>query len=577
MSSADSIPSFANKHANINLLWAELLIEELIRFGVSDFCIAPGSRSTPLTLAVANHHQARSHVHFDERGLGFLALGLSKSTNKPVVVITTSGSAVANLYPAVIEAKQSNVPLIILSADRPPELLGCAANQAIDQHRIFANYPVFFAQVPSPTTSIKASFLLTTIAQGLFQQQQDLGPIHLNMAFQEPFYPQGQLVDFSEYLQPLSRWLESSSPFTELVQPINSEDNKAEIKINASKIIIIVGRMQDTEQAQAIAKLCQQQHFMLLADIQSQLQSHQQNLVGYDLLLENKQLKEQLLESDLIIQFSGHLVSKRLQQMIEQSQSPIWQISEHNQRIDPGHNVCKRFKLSAKQFCQQVKNEKAIDKQWYSRLHQTQQYLSNIIHKICNDEILSEINVTRYLLTQSNQQVMVGNSLAIRIADMFAQNQANIFTNRGASGIDGLLATSIGIAKGKQQTTSLLIGDTSFLYDLNSLALLKQLSSNFIIVLLNNDGGGIFNLLPVPSETQERFYQVPHGLNFQHSCQQFNINYQRPSSFNEFKKQLNNAMEMDNQATLIEVCVNNQLTPSLIDKVKSEVKDALIL
>ena len=143
--------------SNINLLWASLIIEELVRNGISDFCIAPGSRSTPLTLAAASHKKANTHVHFDERGLGFLALGLSLYSRKPVVIITTSGTAVANLYPTIIEARQSGIPLIVLSADRPLELIDCGANQAIDQFRIFSHYPVFFAQIPSATTEKRSS------------------------------------------------------------------------------------------------------------------------------------------------------------------------------------------------------------------------------------------------------------------------------------------------------------------------------------------------------------------------------------------------------------------------------------
>ena len=211
--------AFPNEHDNINLLWANLLVEELIRHGIKDFCIAPGSRSTPLTLAVASHPKATSHVHFDERGLGFLGLGLSQASLKPVVIITTSGTAVANLYPAMIEAKQSNIPLIILSADRPPELIGCSANQAIDQYKIFADYPVFFSQIPSPTTSIKSNFLLTTLNQGLFQQKMTNGPIHFNLSFAEPFYPKTKKINYETYLSSLKNWLTSNDPFTLYAEP----------------------------------------------------------------------------------------------------------------------------------------------------------------------------------------------------------------------------------------------------------------------------------------------------------------------------------------------------------------------
>ena len=177
---------FKQSAANINLLWASLFIEELVRNNIYDFCIAPGSRSTPLTLAIAGRKDINTHLHFDERGLGFFALGIALAEKKPVVLITTSGTAVANLYPAVIEARQSNVPLIILSADRPPELINCGANQAINQYAIFADYPVFFQQIPSPTAQIKPNYLLTTINQGLAKQKDTPAPIHFNLAFPEP-------------------------------------------------------------------------------------------------------------------------------------------------------------------------------------------------------------------------------------------------------------------------------------------------------------------------------------------------------------------------------------------------------
>ena len=587
MAQVEKHNTFTHKHHNINLLWASLFIEELIRHGISDFCIAPGSRSTPLTLAAAKHPNAKTHVHFDERGLGFLALGLSQASAKPVVVIVTSGTAVANLYPAVIEAKQSHIPLIIISADRPPELIDCTANQAIEQHKIFADYPVFFCQIPSPTTSIKSNFLLTTIDQGLFQQGMTLGPIHFNMAFTEPFYPQNETIDFSAYLSSLKGWETHQSPFTvyhhanspaqhnSLSSHVFPESQK--IDLNAQRILVVVGRIKDKKQALAIERFCIQSNLVLFSDVQSQLQGSPHNINGYDLLLENENFKQLVQQTDLILQFSDHLISKRLSQLISSSTATIWEISEHKQRLDPSHCVGQRFVTYPSCFIQQVSNSKSIDNTWFNKVNRYKTTLTTITNEYVTDDKISEINCTAYMLNQSTDNIVLANSMAIRLADMFAQTEAHIYSNRGASGIDGLIATAVGIAKNNGSPTSLLIGDTSFLYDLNSLTLLQQLQQPFVIVLLNNDGGGIFNLLPVPESEKQVFYQLPHALTFKNTCDQFSIRYQQPTTFSEFKTHYQDALiTEDNKTTLIEVCVSNQLTATQLQAIKEQLQHAII-
>jgi 2-succinyl-5-enolpyruvyl-6-hydroxy-3-cyclohexene-1-carboxylate synthase len=575
MSQLSAQHRFPHDYHNINLLWASIFIEELIRHGVKDFCIAPGSRSTPLTLAVANHIKAKSHVHFDERGLGFLALGLSQASLKPVVVITTSGTAVANLYPAVIEAKQSHIPLIIISADRPSELINCAANQAIDQVNIFTHYPVFFNQLPSPSTAINSNVLLTTIDQGLFQQQINQGPIHFNIAFSEPFYPQGETRNFKNYLASLKGWDKHNRPFTDHQQLNQRIVNENKLDLAAQKIIVIVGRISDQQQALAIQQFCQAFNLVLLADVQSQLQASPNNILGYDLLLENTHFKQQLLQAELILQFSDHMVSKRLNQFIGESLASIWAISEYSQRIDPTHSMSRRIYSSAEQFIKTVINSQHIDQKWQHTLKQYENRLSSITTAYCHDTQLSEINCSTFLLNNAVGQVLLSNSMSIRLADMFAQTQVQIYSNRGASGIEGLIATAVGIAKNNHKTTHLLIGDTSFLYDLNSLHLLAQLNKALIIILLNNDGGGIFNLLPVPKAQQENYYQLPHGLTFQKTCEQFSINYSQPINFAAFKHEYEKATKQNN-STLIEVCISNQLTATQLQVIKEQIQDATL-
>lgn len=572
----DNTP-FKQSASNINLLWASLFIEELIRHGIEDFCIAPGSRSTPLTLAAATHNKAKTHTHFDERGLGFLALGLSRASQKPVVIITTSGTAVANLYPAVIEAKQSAVPLIILSADRPPELNNCGANQAIEQHNIFANYPVFFAQVATPTTQIKPNYLLTTIDQGLIRQKNDPAPIHFNLAFSEPFYPQEVQIDYQKYLSPLRSWLTSERVFTNYKEAQIELDPQVDNALQNKKVLVVIARGQNREEAQAAAEFAQAHNFPLQADIQSSVCQVKNNLFYYDLLLINNGFKELLNEADIIIQFGDQLISKRLSQFINQFHGDYWLIKKGDQRIDPDHNVSIRFNLPVAQWIKQYRSS-AIDKNWLTKLQQMNSQLAdNTLKPFLKQQDFSEIRVINSLdkLLPVNAPLFIGNSMPIRLCDMLmSENAAQVFSNRGASGIDGLLASAVGIAKNSTQSCTLLIGDTSFLYDLNSLALLKQLKHPFIIIVINNDGGSIFNLLAVPEAQKQDFYQLPHGLTFASSCRQFDIDYYQPRQLDEFKEHYQKALK--NSRSMIEICVNNDQTSKQLEQLKEQIKNAAI-
>ncbi len=568
---------FTQTAPNINLLWASLFVEELVRNNIHDFCIAPGSRSTPLTLAAASHKEVNTHIHFDERGLGFFALGISLSSNKPVVIITTSGSAVANLYPAVIEAKQSNIPLIILSADRPPELINCGANQAIDQHAIFADYPVFFRQIPSPSLQIKPNYLLTTINQGLVTQKNSPAPIHFNIAFPEPLYPQKNSINYQEYLSPVKQWLTANEPFTSYIMQESSYKNSSQTQLAGKKVLIIAGRLQDKNHAEAIAEFANNNHYPLLADIQSSITAQGNNLFYYDLLLVNKEFQAQLAQADIIIQFGDKLISKRLEQFVAQFNGEYWLIQNGNQCIDPNHQLNKRFASNA---CEWIKSQSnplpTIEQNWLVKLTQYNQQISQqIITPFLANNRFCEINIVDALdkLLPADNPLFIGNSMPIRISDMFMKNnQSLVFSNRGASGIDGLLATAVGVAKNAQQVTTLLIGDTSFLYDLNSLALLKQLNHPFIIIVINNDGGAIFNLLPVPAQQKQEFYQLPHGLTFSDSCRQFSIDYYNPRQLDEFKGNYQTALK--NRVSLIEISVKNDQTSIQLEQLKELIKDA---
>jgi len=569
---------FPSTHSNINLLWSSIFIEELIRHEITEFCIAPGSRSTPLTLAIANHKKANTHIHFDERGLGFLALGLTQESQKPVVVVTTSGSAVANLYPAVVEARQSGLPLIIISADRPAELLNCGANQAIEQHRIFANYPIFFTQIVQPTTEIKANYLLTTIDHGLNLQRQQPAPIHFNIAFAEPLYPTSNTFDYHDYLSSLKNWQTTNTPFTQYNRCRTFNDSSSSA-LNNKRVVVIIGKMKFQNDAQSVAQFCKENNIALLSDIQSSQSGVTNNLSYYDLLLVNEDFKKLLHQADLIVQFGEQLISKRLSNFIADFNGELQLVNESEIRIDPNHRLDIRFNNSPTEWiASQNLSSSSINESWHKLLRRKHDQLcEQIIKPFIKSLPFSEMTVIKQLDTLLIQGApfFIGNSMPIRIADMvMTANQASIFSNRGASGIDGLLASAIGVAKSSRSITTLLIGDCSFLYDLNSLALLKQLDTPFIIVLINNDGGAIFNLLPVPQKDKENFYQLPHGLNFKASCEQFAIDYHNPNQLSDFKETYNKCLQ--GKPALIEITLPNQQSAIQIERLKEQIQNATL-
>lgn len=244
-----------NKKAEFNLLWGTLILEELSRLGIRHICMAPGSRSTPLTLAAAKQTKLKQHLHFDERGLGFMALGLAKASQTPVAIITASGTAVAYLYPAVIEAWLTRVPLIVLSADRPIELTDCGANQAITQPAIFAQYAKQI-NLPIPDMTIRPETLLTLLDEAINNQSQ---PVHINCIYREPLYPTTMSADFSQYLNTLGNWQHTDKAYNQYGKPslISLPSQDTMMRFVHGKGVIIVGTLSQQQNPEVLITLSQ--------------------------------------------------------------------------------------------------------------------------------------------------------------------------------------------------------------------------------------------------------------------------------------------------------------------------------
>ncbi|WP_394129388.1 2-succinyl-5-enolpyruvyl-6-hydroxy-3-cyclohexene-1-carboxylic-acid synthase [Shewanella maritima] len=572
--------------ADINLLWGQLLIEEIHRLGVKHVCLAPGSRSSPLTLAASAQPNIDTHVHFDERGLGFMALGLAKSSQSPVAIITTSGTAVANLYPAIVEAWLTQVPLIVLSGDRPTELIDCGANQAIMQPGIFAQYAKQ-VNLPTPDFDFPAPALLTTIDEAISNLSQ---PVHINCMYREPLYPTQVLPlssyekfspELQAYLTPLNAWLNHQHSYCHYhYQPNAALPCQATLRrFVHGKGVIIAGTLAPDENPQAIMQLAKQIGWPVLTDAQSQLRQHPDAIGHIDQLLHHNVCHKLIKQADRVIVFGGRFISKRLiNYLASQQWHSYWQVLPQSSRLDPSHQPKQVWLSGISQF---VENEWSRSSQslWADELHVFNGKLEKLLQRQIDDNEFGEAQVLRQIAKQDQaKQLFIGNSLPVRLFDMFAPTVANpphIFTNRGASGIDGLIATACGVAKGNQLPTTMIVGDISCLHDLNSFALLKQLTQPFLLVIFNNDGGNIFNLLPVPDESlRSEYYRLSHGLEFGYGAAMFGLAYRQVDDLADFIQVYQEAYEF-NCTSIIEVTVGPNQASDQIAAMAQWVKDSL--
>jgi len=545
--------------AVINRIWCQTILEELSRFGVTDVCVAPGSRSTPLTLEADENSKLTLHTHFDERGLGFLALGLAKASKRPVAIVVTSGTAVANLLPAIAEAKLTGEKLVVLTADRPIELVGCGANQAINQSGIFSEHVSAALELPSPSLHTPLKWLLTSVDQVMFEQAQKGSAVHINCPFPEPLYSAESKAVYQDYLDGVARWWQGSETYTRKLFA-QSEPNIQVTDFIDKKGVIIAGSV-TLEEATKAKRLAQKLGWPLLCDPQSGQTSE---WAHYDLWLQNADKAEQLNQCELVVQLGSRIVSKRLNQwllkQVEDRGADYHYVADNVDRNNQAHlmqthHVCD-IEVWLNAFSKAVPVLAEQQSGWGDGLIPFANQLSELasLH-LSTDTKLTEIALALTLNQLPKEtQIFLGNSLFVRLVDMFSRVDGyEVYSNRGASGIDGLVATACGVVNANQLPLVIYIGDTSLLYDLNSLALLSRVTGPVAIVVTNNDGGAIFDLLPVPEQQKQALYQMPHGFEFEFAAKQFNLAYAKPETVAEYQHLLTEHLEQGKGTLLIEV------------------------
>nr|WP_154324707.1 2-succinyl-5-enolpyruvyl-6-hydroxy-3-cyclohexene-1-carboxylic-acid synthase [Pantoea sp. 201603H] len=510
--------------STFNHRWAEVIVEALTRHGIHHICIAPGSRSAPLTLAAAVNPKLSCHTHFDERGLGHLALGLAKSSQQPVAVIVTSGTAVANLYPAIIEAGLSGERLVLLTADRPAELIDCGANQAIEQTAIFAGHAATL-NLPRPTADIAAPWLVAAIDNLLYQHE--FGSMHINCPFAEPLYGDDN-GEFISWRESLGDWWQCSQPWVRHSQRVSRSIQPDWNVWQQKRGVVIAGKL-GTGQGRRVAEWAHKLGWPVLGDAFSQ---SGQPLPCADLWLANHDAQQTLAQAQIVIQFGTSLTGKRLLRWQEQIKPAMfWLIDRVPGRRDPAHHSGCRIVANINEWLDDHPAQPHAP--WADRLYALSMHVKKAVHTAT--EAFGEAGLARRLpeLLPKEGLLFLGNSLIVRLIDAFAQLPANcpVYGNRGASGIDGLLSTAAGVQRGIPRPMLIVLGDISMLYDLNALALLRQQPAPLILLVINNNGGQIFSLLPTPVETRERFFSMPQHISFEHAAALFGLQYSCPASW----------------------------------------------
>jgi 2-succinyl-5-enolpyruvyl-6-hydroxy-3-cyclohexene-1-carboxylate synthase len=537
--------------ARANRLWAGLLVEELVRCGVGFFCVAPGSRSTPLVAALAENEKAEALVHYDERGTAFAALGYARATGVPAAWITTSGTAVANGLPAVVEAATDGVPMLLLTADRPPELRQTGANQTIDQPDIFGDFIRWRFDLPAPSLDVDPAAVLTTVDQAVYRAgRSPKGPVHLNLMFREPLIPPPD--ETQEPIPGPDRWQRSNEPYTRYAPTKLAVDDAHIARVReelrpVTKGLVVAGRLSSRRQGEAVRDLARALGWPLLPDVGShvRLGGDGKDAAHYDVLLADEAFVAAHVP-EAVLHFGGRALSKRLEGFVARHRpDPHIVVRENPFRLDPGHLVTHSVESGIEDFCAALaraasKRPSPAAAAWTEGWREASKKAGRVLDReLTEDDTLHEPLVARLVSREipAGHGLVVASSMPIRDLDAFAAVDgagAPVAANRGASGIDGTVATAAGFARGLGAPITLLIGDLALLHDLNSLAMLRGLP--FTVVVLNNDGGGIFSFLPVSHHKAffEPFFGTPQGIGFEGAAQMFGLRYENPATVDDF-------------------------------------------
>ena len=556
-----------------NSHWAQLMVEELVRCACRYFVISPGSRSTPLVVAVARHPGVTARVCIDERGAAFHAVGYARATGSPAVLVCTSGTALANYLPAAVEAAQDQVPLLVLSADRPPELHDAGANQTILQRGMFGQYARWSTELPAPTPRIDPRVVLTTIDQAVFRCTADpAGPVHVNAPFGEPLEPGPVPEPLLEGTQG-RRWSTTEQPFTAYRLPPGEVpvNELAAVIARSTRGLLVAGGMARGA-GTAVETLAAHLGWPLLGDAVSGARGN----AGAQLLLQSP-AGRRTLSPDTVLHFGSHVVAKHYLTLLQEAAPRLVQIAPGPRRIDPSHSAALRVAAEPGRVAR-VLAARCPPRDPSAHAGAVGQAGARAAAAVAGwaDEQpgMTEPVVARLAAAAAAGPPPAGlfaaSSMPIRDVDSFATPLppgVAVAANRGASGIDGAVASAAGFAAGLRRPVIALLGDLSLLHDLPSLSQLGASRYGLVVVVVNNRGGGIFSLLPLAQMDEpgfdalfERYFATRHAIGFEPVAAGFALHYGRPETPAHLERCLTAAVRRaaGGDSTLLEVVTDRR-------------------
>ena len=523
---------------------AQSIIEICQQKGVQHIVISPGSRNAPLTIGFTNNPYFKCYSIADERCAAFFALGIAQQIQKPVVVVCTSGSALLNYYPAIAEAFYSQIPLIVISADRPQNKIDIGDGQTIRQENVFANHSLYNANLQENVSTENDNHIQMALHVAVTKK----GPVHINAPFEEPLYEtvselqvQPEIVDFNT---------ESKS--------FSLGNSTIETWNKATKKMVLVGELfPNSLEQKYLDALANDPSVVVLTEKTSNLH-HPTFIDQIDTLITPFTDEDfKAFQPEILLTFGGMVVSKRIKAFLRKYKpTHHWHVDELR-AYDTFGALTNHFGTKINTFLSQLLTEETIESSyqssiatiWKDRVAKHQEYTAKIP--------FSDFKVFDFICQNvpKNSQLQVSNSSAIRYLQLFDLDKSiQVFCNRGTSGIDGSTSTAIGAALASDLPTMLITGDISFLYDSNALWN-NYIPKNFKIILLNNSGGGIFRILPGHQETEtfNTYFETSHQLNALHLAKMYGFDYYTATDEDSLKTSYKSFLNQNNKPCILEI------------------------
>jgi 2-succinyl-5-enolpyruvyl-6-hydroxy-3-cyclohexene-1-carboxylate synthase len=554
------------------------IAEICARKGVEQVVLSPGSRCAPLTIAFARHPKLTVRTVSDERAAAFIALGMALTTGKPTVLVCTSGTAALNYAPAVAEAFFQQVPLLVLTADRPPEWIDQLDGQTIRQQQVYGQhikqsytFPVDFSHSDSVWHSERM------VSEALNEAVAfPAGPVHMNVPLREPFYPAPEEdIVFDESV----KLIKEEQNLYELSQQ-QAQRLKQELQVY-KRVLIVAGQDAYNEQLlQSIVAFAEATGAVVVSDIISNVQQHAYVVRQQDVIFAcpNEQKLAQL-QPDLLITFGKSVISKSLKLYLRKLKPQAqWHVQPAGQVADTFQALTKIIRCAPAHFFGAMAGAKDADKSFVECWRGMDEQAGQFLQQYSTEASYSELSVVARVLLQLPQHsnLHLANSMAVRYANILAlqpNQHVQVYANRGTSGIDGSNSTAVGCALVNPGITTLITGDMAFFYDRNGLWH-NYLPQNLRIVLLNNHAGGIFRLIDGPKQQPELapYFETHQALNAENTARDFKMRYTAVHSLEELRQQLPSFFSANAGAGILEVFTDSPSNAAAFEQYRKAVR-----